>query len=90
MSLILKLLGFLDLAAAAALFTASGPLLPVKWVLTLAVGLAVKGVMFNKDPVSVFDVILGLYLALTLAFNIHLLSVLFGIYLAIKGLYSFL
>jgi hypothetical protein len=85
---IVKLLGLVDLTATAMLFTAAGPLFSVKWILIVAVILAVKGVVFVSDPVSKFDVILALYLAFTLVHNIGALSAIFGIYLGFKGLYS--
>ncbi len=90
MGLFLKLLGLIDLAAAALLFLANLDL-PTRIVLTVAGLLAFKGIGFRGDPVSVFDIFLGCYLAFaTLIQNIGPLSILFGIYLGFKGFYSFI
>ena len=88
MGLLLKLLGLVDLAAALLLFLANLDF-PARAVLTVALLLAIKGLVFMKDPVSTFDVILAVYLGLTIMFNVTLLSILFGIYLVFKGFYSF-
>ena len=58
-------------------------------VVMIAAMLAIKGIGFRGDPVSTFDIVLGIYILVTLAVNIKLLSILFGVYLAFKGLYSF-
>lgn len=88
MGLLVKLLGLVDLAAAAALFLASSDLLPKRILLMIAAMLAIKGFSFKGDPVSTFDVVLAIYLLITLAINIKALSILFGIYLVFKGLFS--
>jgi hypothetical protein len=48
-----------------------------------------KGVIFLSDPVSKFDVIIAVYLLITLVFNVKLLSILLATYIGIKGIYSF-
>ncbi len=88
MGLLLKLLGLVDLTAAVALFLAASHVLPARAVLMIAILLGVKGLGFHGDPVSVFDIVLALYLLLTILVSIKLLSILFGIYLCFKGLYS--
>ncbi len=89
MGVFLKLLGLFDLLAAAFLFLAASHVVPDRLVLVVAAALVLKGFMFRGGPVSALDVIIGLYLALTLVTGWGLLSVLFGAYLALKGLYSF-
>lgn len=86
--LIVKLLGLADLLAAAFLFFAGTDLFPIRFILTVAAMLMLKGLIFLSDPVSRFDIIIGFYLALTLVFNIKILSILFGLYIGFKGLYS--
>ena len=88
MSFLVKILGFADLAAAAALFTANWHWIPARSVLWIAVVLLLKGVIFISDPVSKFDIILAFYVALTIVYNVTPLSILFGLYIGFKGLYS--
>ncbi|MBR9692967.1 hypothetical protein GOV07_03495 [Candidatus Woesearchaeota archaeon] len=85
---LVKLLGLVDLVAAAMLALAFTELFPGRWVLYIAIILTVKGLFFLKDPVSKFDVVIALYMLLTIVVNIKLLSILFAIYLGFKGLYS--
>ncbi len=89
MGLFLKLLGLIDLAATLLLFTA-GHEWPWRWVAYVALALAAKGAIFWSDPVSRFDIVIAAYLLLTALINIKLLSILAGIYLGIKALYSML
>jgi hypothetical protein len=89
MGLFLKLLGLFDLLAAAMLFLAASHVVPGRFVVIVAAALALKGFAFRGGPVSVLDVIIGLYLLLTLVTGWGLLNILFGIYLGLKGLYSF-
>jgi hypothetical protein len=89
MGLFLKLLGLFDLLAAAMLFLAASHVIPGRFVFIVAAALVLKGFAFRGGPVSALDVIIGLYLLLTLATSWGLLNVLFGAYLGLKGLYSF-
>ena len=88
MGLFLKLLGLVDLLAAAALVTASADIIPLRWTLTIAAALALKAIAFWGGPVSAFDVLLAVYIAATTFTGAPLLNILFGLYLGIKGLYS--
>ncbi len=87
-SLLVKLLGLVDLTAALLLLTANLHLAPQKIVLFVALFLGMKGLLFLSDPVSKFDVLIAGYLCLTLLWNITFLSVILGVYLILKGLYS--
>jgi hypothetical protein len=89
MGLLLKLLGLFDLVAAAMLFLAATNAVPWRLVVMVATCLVLKGLVFRGGPVSALDVIIGLYLALTTQTSWLLLNVLFGLYLLLKGTYSF-
>jgi len=86
MGLFLKLLGLIDIAATVLLFTNAW--WPSRVLLFAALALAGKGVLFWNDPVSRFDVVIAAYLAFTALYNIRLLSILLGVYLGLKALYS--
>ncbi len=86
MGLFLKLLGFIDLVATLFLFTTSW--WSIRAVLFVAIALAGKGVIFWSDPVSRFDIVIACYLAFSALLSIRFLSILFGIYLGLKALYS--
>ena len=88
MSFLVKILGLVDLAAAALLFTANLHLATPKIALFVALFLALKGLVFLSDPVSKFDVLIAGYMCLTLLWNITFLSVILGVYLVLKGIYS--
>jgi|GEM_PF-2075542 len=88
MRLFLKLLGLIDIAATILLLTASTHWWPWRWVVYMALALVAKGVLFWSDPVSRFDIVIGAYLCFTILLNFKLLSILLGIYLGIKALYS--
>ncbi len=87
MGLFVRILGLIDVAATIMLFTA-GMDWPARWVIYVALALAAKGGIFWSDPVSRFDIIIAVYLCFTILVNIKLLSILLGIYLGIKALYS--
>ena len=89
MGVFLKLLGLFDLLAATILFLTTSHIIPGRLVFVVAAALILKGIVFRGGPVSAFDIIIGLYLILTLATSWGLLNILFGIYLALKGIYSF-
>jgi hypothetical protein len=89
MGLFLKLLGLFDLIAAAMLFLAATNTVPWRLVIMVAACLVLKGLVFRGGPVSMLDIIIGLYLALTTLTGWPLLSILFGLYLLLKGAYSF-
>jgi hypothetical protein len=86
MSLLVKMLGIVDVLCAVAL--GFHDIFPLRLLLTLGALLVFKGLIFHGDPVSVFDVILGCYVLLTLVVNFTPLSILFAIYLGIKGAFS--
>ncbi len=88
MGFFLKLLGLIDIAAAILLLTAATDWWPWRWVVYVALALAAKGVIFWSDPVSRFDIVIAAYLAFTALLNLKLLSILLGVYLSIKALYS--
>jgi len=84
--IILKVLGFVDVIAAAVLLL---PLaVPTRIILILSAGLVIKGISFGSDPVSRLDILIGLYVALSVVFEISLINILLGIYLGIKGVLS--
>lgn len=89
MGFILKLLGLVDLAAAALLFLDGTVAFPWRIILMIALCLGVKAAAFWGGPVSGFDLLLGAYLLLTPFTDFGLLNALFGAYLVIKGVYSF-
>ncbi len=89
MGLFLKLLGLVDVLAAATLVLASTGIIPIRWTLTIAAALCLKAIVFWGGVVSAFDILLALYLAATTFTGAPLLNILFGLYLSIKGLYSF-
>jgi hypothetical protein len=86
---IVKILGLVDLFAAVLLLLAENQPFPTRIVITVAAALIMKGVIFLSDPVSKFDVIIAVYLLITLVFNVKLLSILLATYIGIKGIYSF-
>lgn len=86
--MIVKLLGLVDILTAAVLFLASTDIFGTRFILTVAAVLFIKAVAFVHDPVSKFDIIIAIYLAITLVHNINGLSILFGIYIGFKGIYS--
>lgn len=88
-SFLVKLLGFVDLFTALLFVMAESQPFPTRVVISVAAMLLLKGIFFLSDPVSKFDVILGIYLAITLVANVKLLSILFAVYIGIKGIYSF-
>lgn len=90
MGLILKTLGLVDIVAGVALLLASIVDFPTRIILLLGGGLIIKGVAFFGNAVSLFDLVLGLYVLLTAVWSgFGALNVLFGCYLLLKGFYSF-
>lgn len=89
MGLLLKLLGGIDLLSALVLFLAPFHLFPTKWVLFLATLLIMKSLAFYDKVVSVLDFVVALVIIATPLFTAPLLTTLFGLYIVIKALYSF-
>ena len=90
MGLFLKLLGLVDLAAAACLFLATADIIPTRFVLMVMVAIIGKGLVFWGGPVSMLDLVIGVYVGVSAFASWGLLSTICGIYLLIKGLYSFM
>lgn len=87
--MLVKLLGILDLAAAAILVLSSFDLFPLRWVLMLAAYLILKGIVFRGTAVSTFDIVIGAYLVLlSVGIHIRFIDILLGIYLVSKGAMS--
>lgn len=84
----LKLFGLIDLAAALLFIFSTSSWIPARFKLVVALLLGFKGLLFLKDPVSKFDVVLAFFLLGTLLIKMELLSILFGLYLLLKGCYS--
>jgi len=89
MPLVLKFLGLFDLLAATMLFLAATHIIPGRLILIVAAALIIKGLVFHGGPVSALDIVIGLYLALSTLWSAAMLNILFGVYLGLKGIYSF-
>lgn len=87
-SMLLKLLGLVDLVAAGMLALASTGLISARIIISIAGALILKGVIFAKDPVSKFDIVIGLYLLAAPMLGLTKLNILLAIYLGLKGIYS--
>lgn len=83
-----KILGFLDLTAGICIVLMQLNFMYAQLMVSLALYLILKAIIFFGDSMSIIDGIVGLYMLLMLTFRIELVSIIFSIYLVIKGLWS--
>jgi hypothetical protein len=88
LSMLGKIMGFMDVAVAAIMLLAQYAGLPAQVMISASVYLFIKAAMFFGDLMSIIDGIVGLYLLIMLFFRPELVTILFAIYLAAKGAWS--
>jgi hypothetical protein len=83
-----KILGFADLFTGIMVVLFQYNIIPGQLVFSLAFYLILKAIIFFGDFMSMIDGIAGLYMLLMLLLKIEVVSVIFAIYLTLKGLWS--
>lgn len=82
-----KLLGIFDIFAGAMIMLTLGEI-PFRLVLGHSLYLILKGYIFRGSLLSTIDVLIGIYGIFAILFPINFISILAGLYLIVKGLYS--
>jgi hypothetical protein len=85
-----KIMGFLDIAAAIIMLLSQYAGMPAQVIITAAAYLFIKAAMFFGDLMSIIDGIVGLYLLIMIFFRPEIVTWLFVVYLAAKGVWSML
>jgi hypothetical protein len=83
-----KLLGFLDLFAAAIIILFHFSIIPGKIAFIAAIYLIGKALLFLGDFFSVIDGIVGIYILLMFIIKIPLISMMMAGYLILKSIWS--
>lgn len=83
-----KFLGLLDLLCGVLLFIS--PIAPLRLIFGAALYLGLKGFIFRGDFFSFIDIAAAVYFFITLITPLTFFTILFGIYLLLKGFYSIL
>ncbi|NJL44333.1 MAG: hypothetical protein HC945_03405 [Nitrosarchaeum sp.] len=86
----IKILGILDLLAAAIIMLEGYTQLPIRLTLIAAAYLILKWTLFWKNITSIIDALLGVLALLLWLFNWPILAMAAGIHLALKGAISLL
>jgi hypothetical protein len=84
----IKVLGALDLAAAASLVLVHYGIASTKICTALGAYLILKGIVFSEWLVSWIDIIIGAYLLLSLLYSHWLVTFVLAFYLGQKALFS--
>lgn len=85
---LVRLFAVLDILVAFALFL--GPASPSRILIGSGLYLLFKGYIYRGDVLSAIDMVIGFYCFVVIFFPMLLPSILAGLYLIIKGAYSFL
>jgi len=83
-----KILGFVDFATAVVIILFQYNIVPVQLVISLSLYLIIKAIVFFGDFMSILDGIVGLYMLLMFLFKPEVISIIFAVYLTIKGIWS--
>lgn len=85
--ILFKLLGVFDILAGAMIVLTLGDI-PFRLILGHSLYLILKGYIFKGDLLSIIDATIGAYGIFALLFPIPFISVIAGLYLVGKGIYS--
>ena len=85
---LVRFFAILDLLVAFTLFLA--PSAPLRLLLVVGFYLLFKGFIYRGDVLSAIDFLIGIYCFIAIFFPMFLFTVLAGIYLILKAVYSFM
>ena len=86
--MVVKLLGFLDVFAAIIIVLFHFKIIHNPLVLSMALYLIFKAVIFFGDMFSIVDGVVALYMIFMMIYGVSWLSFAFAVYLMIKGMIS--